>query len=118
MYVPDEKLFVFRLRRTARGIMPEGLSLRYTAITLIGLATESESTVVRILAGDSFLDVCDRLAGEVRQINNLGELALILWAAQAVGYRDCRLLWRRLLEFKPVEFSYPTVEVAWTLAAL
>ena len=40
MYSPSDRLFAFRVRPGAKGLAREGLSPRYTAITLIGLAEE------------------------------------------------------------------------------
>jgi hypothetical protein len=118
MYRSEDKSFVFCLRRTSAGIRPEGSSPRYTAITLIGLATESQETVAQILGSDSLRDVCGHLAAQAPQMTNLGDVALTLWAACAVGLPDRQPLLQRLLELQPGEKSYPTVEVSWALAAL
>ena len=58
MYSPAQKRFVFRLRRTRTGVVSEGLSRRYTAITLIGLAEEDAAA-----APDD-----DRLATRAREV--------------------------------------------------
>jgi hypothetical protein len=118
MYQPHERLFVFRVRRTQDGVRQEGVSWRYTAIALIGLAAEDESATLSALSGDRLLDVCGHLVGDVGRIQNLGDVALILWAAQAVGYPDRRWIWERLEQLDPGQRPYPTVELAWTLAAL
>ncbi len=118
MYRPEDKSFVFCLRRVPEGIRSEGASQRYTAITLIGLATEDEATISQILGPDSLLDVCGRLVEQAPRMTNLGDVALTLWAACSAGYQDQQAILQRLLALQPVEKSYPTVEVAWTLAAL
>ena len=40
MYDGSDRIFVFRVRREGTGTVREGKSLRYTAISLIGLARE------------------------------------------------------------------------------
>jgi hypothetical protein len=119
MYRPEERLFVFRLRRGPRGqVLPEGLSRRYTAIALIGLAGEGEAAARPVLNGHGPHDVCGRLMAEVVRSTNLGDVALTLWAAAAVGYPDRRWAWDRLVELAPAHRPHPVVELAWTLLAL
>lgn len=118
MYKPDERLFVFRVRRAKDGIVDEGLSWRYTAITLIGLAGEDSAVTRAVLGEDTLFDVCGHLVGDVPRIRNLGDIALILWAAWAAQYPERDWLWEKLLSLRPAEHCYPTVEIAWTLSAL
>lgn len=118
MYRPEEKRFVFRLRRTPDGVVSEGTSRRYTAITLIGLAEEDEASSSRVLAGQGRREVAASLLAELPQVDNLGDVALALWAAQAVGVADRRAGWDRLAALRPDEGQRFTVEVAWALAAL
>lgn len=117
MYLPAEQIFVFRLRRTARGIIAEGRSPRYTAITLIGLANETEPYQRSVLGDHGTHAVCDRLNRDVGQATNLGDVALSAWAARAVGYPDRTNFWKRLVELKPGERAYPVVELSWALDA-
>src|SRR5574341_277319 len=118
MYRPDERLFVFRLQRSANGIVPKGVSRRYTAIALIGLAGEGKAVTASVLGGDHPHDVCGRLMADVGRVENLGDVALILSAARAVGYPDRQWAWDRLEELLPAERPYPVMEIAWTLSAL
>lgn len=119
MYRPEEKRFMFRLRRTADGaVVPEGTSRRYTAITLIGLAEEDEAAATAVMAGHTPRQVAESLLAELPAVDNLGDVALALWAAQAVGVADRRAGWERLAALRPDEGRRFTVEVAWALAAL
>jgi hypothetical protein len=118
MYLPQEKLFVFRLRLTADGIIPEGISRRYTAIALMGLALEEQDTIAKVLGGDSIQEVCARSVRDVASSDNLGDVALLLWATQMVGYPDPSPVRKKLFEFRPAERAYPIVELAWALSAL
>src|SRR6478609_4351601 len=52
MFSPMHQKFVFRVRRTSEGIVQEGLSLRYTAIALLGLARRRQQAE-RALAGQA-----------------------------------------------------------------
>ncbi len=118
MYQPEERLFVFRVRRTRSGVAIEGLSRRYSAISLIGLAGESESAAEAILGRHGLHDVCGRLTADIARVDNLGDVALTLWAARAVTYPDRRGTWERLIELRPADRPYPMVDLAWALAAL
>jgi hypothetical protein len=118
MYRPEEKRFMFRLRRTPDGVVSEGTSRRYTAITLIGLAEEDEAAATRVMAGHTPRAVAESLLAELPQVDNLGDVALALWAAQAVGVADRSAGWDRLAALRPDEGQRFTVEVAWALAAL
>jgi hypothetical protein len=118
MYRADERLFVFRLRKAGNGLVAQGLSRRYTAIAIIGLAQEEEAVASFVLGGHGSHDVCGRLLADVVRTDNLGDVALTLWAACAAGYPDRRWAWERLLELRPAAETYPVVEVAWTLSAL
>jgi hypothetical protein len=115
MYAPGERLFVFRLRLTPRGIVAEGLSHRYTAIALIGLA--NDPAVPSVLANHTSVDVCARLIDELPGVGNMGDAALTLWASQTVGHAGARRALNRLRELEPLG-THPTVEVAWALASL
>jgi hypothetical protein len=118
MYRPNEELFAFRIRRAAHQLLLEGSSPRYTAIALMGLAGEDEAVQASVLAGSGVRAACARLVREVPGLKRLGDVALVLWAACTVGHPDQRSVTDRLLAFLPDEKAYPTVEVAWTLAAL
>jgi hypothetical protein len=118
MYRPETGLFCFSMRRTAKGIVPEGASRRYTAIVIIGLAGEEEHEVSSVLYGQSLGGLCERIATDVHTVTNLGDVALTLWAASAVGPTHRGKILSRLTELLPAERVYPTVEVAWALTAL
>ena len=116
MYLRDERAFVFRLRDTRRGVVPEGRSLRYAAIVLIGLAREGEARA-RALLGETALEGVARLEPALPGMENLGDVALTLWAAAAVG-GDPEPARRRLRVLHPEAGPQATVELAWSLSAL
>jgi hypothetical protein len=118
MYRPEERLFVFRLRQDGGTIVSEGLSRRYTAITLIGLAEEETPTITEVLGAHDLHAVYGRLLEGIAQATNLGDVALTLWAGSAIGHPGRRLAAERLRTLHPETKAHPTVELAWVLSAL
>jgi hypothetical protein len=118
MYLPDERLFVFRLRKNGEAIIREGISRRYTGIALIGLAGEGESVSTTVLGGHTLHDVCSRLLKDIQRVENLGDVALTLWALNSVDFPDRRPVLERLMAVRPSERACPTVEIAWALSSL
>jgi hypothetical protein len=118
MYRPEERLFAFRLRRKNGAMALEGVSARYTAIALLGLAGETEETATGILGGQSPHEVCEGLIERAQETDDLGEVALTLWAARVLQHPRAEAALDRLRSMRPAEARYPTVEVAWALSAL
>ena len=118
MYIPDRGLFAFRLRRRGTALYQEGLSRRYTAVALIGLAGEPDWTLREVLAGRGIHDVCAGLLSGLERVNDLGEVALTLWASRAMGHPECTKSLDRLRAMRPHELAYPTVELSWSLSSL
>jgi len=118
MYRPDERLFAFRLRTERGQDVLEGVSRRYTATVLIGLAGQPAETATEALCGHGREEVCDRLLDDVEQFADLGEVALTAWAARALGHPRAHRAIDRLKRMDPVGRGHPTVELAWTLSAL
>ena len=116
MYRSEEQAFAFRLRRDGAAVVKEGLSPRYTAISLIGLAAVGPERARSVL-GQAPEAPCRRLLSGAGDARNLGDVALTLWALHAQGF-DCEPARRRLRELDPVTGVHPTVEVAWSLTAL
>jgi hypothetical protein len=117
MYVPEEHAFVFRLRAVSGGIVSEGRSFRYAAIALIGLATETDEVARSILGGATAPATAARLVAALPEVDNLGDVALALWATRALGV-DTGPARQRLLAMRPQEGPQATVELAWALTAL
>jgi hypothetical protein len=117
MFDSSSGRFVFRLKRTRSGIVSEGFSDRYTAITLLGLAGERLDTVQVALGGMDPRSVWRALAARAKSAG-LGDAALTLWAGVALGERNREAVLAHLLELGPAEGGHATVELAWTLSAL
>jgi hypothetical protein len=118
MYLPSQGLFCHCIRRTPAGDVPEGVSRRYTAITLIGLAEESSDEVKAILAGKSPQDVCEGLVDSLMDSRDIGETALSLWAARRVDSSAAGRALDRLRTAGVEECDIRTVELSWCLTAL
>lgn len=118
MYSPDERLFVFRLRRAGETIVSEGLSPRYTAITLIGLSGEEPAAVAKVLGGSDVTSVYDRLLRDLDGMQSLGDVALTLWAGHALGIAAREQAVARLRVLHAAQEAQPTVELSWVVAAL
>ena len=118
MYRRGQGMFAFRLRRKNGQDVLEGTSVRYTAIALIGLARQPEDVATGILAGEGPMDVCSRLLKEAESFQDVGEVALTLWAARALGHPDAPKALQRLRGMDPVHESHPTVELSWCLTSL
>ena len=118
MFLPEQGWFSFRLRRTPSGAVIEGVSLRYTAIALIGLAGETDDVVRSILIDTDIPGVAQALIHETNNMTGVGDVALALWAGAAVGDVDTDAARRRLLSLDPARANCPTVELAWAATAL
>jgi hypothetical protein len=118
MYLPEQGLFAFRLRPAGEGTRLEGISGRYTAIVLIGLATEPEESAREVFDGQTSQSVCERLVARLRGVQDIGEVALTLWAARLIEHPSAADALARLRAMTPLIATCPTVELAWCLTAL
>lgn len=118
MYRPDDRLFVYTVRRCGDKSVPEGVSRRYTAMTLLGLSRVDESVAKQILGGEDVHAICGRLLEDVHTVDNLGDVAMTLWVACVLKHGAARRALDRMIELDPVRGSHPTVELAWCVTAL
>jgi hypothetical protein len=118
MYRPEERLFAFRLRRNGWGEVMEGVSRRYTATALIGLAGEDQHIAAEVLGNHSREDVCGRLIADFGKSQELGEVALTTWAARMLQHPHAIEAVETLRRMDPGRGAYPTVELSWALTAL
>ena len=118
MYRPEERLFAFRLRRSGEGEVLEGVSRRYTAAVLIGLAGKDQRIAAEVLGNHTQEDVYQRLLDDIEQSQELGEIALTTWAARMYQHpRACRAV-GTLKRMDPASGEYSTIELSWALTAL
>ncbi|MEP6915773.1 MAG: hypothetical protein ABJC89_09000 [Acidobacteriota bacterium] len=114
MYVQDEGLFVFTQRRSGARVAPDGRSVRYSAIALIGL--DAAGLELPLLRDAERQRIAETLTA--RSVGaSLGDTALVAWATSArVGFHSG--VWERLAALNPAGPGHPSVEIAWALAAL
>jgi hypothetical protein len=118
MYRPGDAAFAFRLRRENGRDVLEGISSRYTAIVLLGLATEPDAVAREVLHGSSREDACGRLIDRATRESNVGAVALALWAARRLAHPRAGEVLDRLRVMEPDRGTHPTVEVSWCLSGL
>ena len=118
MYRPEEQLFAFRLRKDGQSEVLEGVSRRYTATVLIGLAGEDQHITAEVLGDHSREDLYRRLLDDIEESQELGEIALTTWAARMFQHpRACRAV-DTLKRMNPASGEYSTIELSWALTAL
>jgi hypothetical protein len=82
MYDSEKRLFCHRLVKTPTGMVREGISQRYTIMTLLGFL-RAESAGLR-----SFVDIeagVDRLLKDTAWVDNIGDLGLMFWLSAATS---------------------------------
>ena len=119
MLVTQDELFCYREVWTDSGPKRIGSSVRYTAITLIGLAAAQRSGL-QMPPGLETERLAARLSRELAA--GLGDLGLILWALttnlpdQAVTF--CKTLLARLNNSDHALYRLDTMQLAWLLTGL
>jgi hypothetical protein len=76
MYDPEKKLFCYRLRQTPSGLVREGISYRYTIMTLLGLLRAESAGFHPAINIPATVDL---LLSDTAWLDNIGDLGLLLW---------------------------------------
>jgi len=116
----ERRLFCYRLRKTPSGLVREGISHRYTVMTLLGLLR------ARPMGLDSRIDVdsmLDQLLKETSWVDNVGDLGLLLWLCASSGQERLHRFERvfpisEALQRYPDSRRGPTMELSWFLTGL
>jgi hypothetical protein len=120
MLDPDRQLFCHRLQRTASGIVRDGVSPRYTVMTLLGLRE------LELAGKPSSFDTQTIYQSVVRDTNwiqGIGDLGLLIWLTAAFdpdrlgrlfSKFDCDAALDRYSDAREAR----TMELAWFLAGL
>ncbi len=120
MFDADRQLFCNRLVRRKRGLVREGLSPRYTIMTLLGLRELEQA------GGHSPFDtdaIYNSLVRDTSWIRCAGDLGLLVWLTAAFAPDQLGRRFRRT-DLETVLARYPdaregrTMELAWFLAGL
>jgi hypothetical protein len=120
MLDPASRLFCHRMVRTPNGLVREGLSLRYSAIALLGLRRlESRGKKLPI----EIQPILDALLESTGWMDNIGDLGLMLWLLAELApdrlnnfYEAMNL--EQALERHPGVQEGRTMELAWFLTGL
>jgi hypothetical protein len=119
MYLPDEHLFAFTLKRRSHGsLLREGRSTRYSAIAALGAMRLSDEAQRRIFVGRTAAEHCGQLIDRLTGATDPGDLALITWAAAEMGLPNLGVALNRLIAATREHADTTTVEAAWILTAL
>ena len=120
MFDKSKQIFCYTLRRQEKALVPEGISHRYTIITLLGLLRVEEAGGTSPIAVRPALDA---LLADLSWLDNIGDLGLLLWlSALAVPERTAELA--RRLDVKTALRRFPdaqkgqTMHLAWFLTGL
>ena len=93
-------------------------SLRYGAITALGLLRLPEPDQRTVLAGMTAEDLVGQLAKGIDEISGLGDAALVCWAAAECGHGDTEHALRRLAALDQADRPVDVVSAAWVVSAL
>jgi hypothetical protein len=121
MYVDGE--FVFTLNGTRRSdgswqAVPSGTSLRYAAITALGLLRLPEPVQRSLLADDTCHDLITRIAKRLDGITSIGDAALVCWIAAEAEHEMLVPALQWLAELQERSAPGYVVETAWVVSAL
>lgn len=114
--------FAFRLDgRCTDGewqLVPAGKSVRYAAIAALGLMRLPDDAQRTVLNGQNCADLVGVLTARLAEITNLGDVAMICWAAAEAGHADLPRALARLAELDRQVVARPVVDASWTVTAL
>jgi hypothetical protein len=120
MFDESKQIFCFALRRKDKALVREGISHRYTIMTLLGLLRLEKTGGASPIAIRPALDA---LLSDLTWLDNIGDLGLLLWlSALAVPERTAEL--SRHLDIKTALRRFAdaqkgqTMHLAWFLTGL
>ncbi|MBG0563934.1 hypothetical protein [Actinoplanes aureus] len=116
----DEYAFTRIFTTSADGVTARlsGTSLRYAAIVALGVAWLPPDQQPALLGGHSLDEFVSLLVDRQAASGNLGDIALIAWAAAQIGHGRLEDAVRRLREFDRRTAPEYVVECAWVVSAL
>jgi hypothetical protein len=120
MFDIEKNLFCFRVKKIDHGLVKEGISHRYTIISLLGLQQiESQGVSSPV----SIPDALATLVESMRDIDNIGDVGLLLWLCSMASPQRLIQICSDL-DIKNALVHYPdalerrTMELAWFLTGL
>ena len=119
MFDPEQRSFIHSLHRVEGApARLAGRSVRYGAMVALGARWLEESEQREMFGGETAGGFAQRLLDKSQEIRDLGDLAVVAWAASATGCRGTAPVLERLSETVLRAESIATVELAWILSAL
>lgn len=120
MYDPEVGLFCHRLIKTSNGVVREGISRRYTIMTLLGLLRAQAAGLRPCVDIEAILD---RLLNDTEWVDNLGDLGLLLWLCAVTSEKHLTRFYSMFpltgaLEAFPDARRGHTMELSWFLTGL
>jgi hypothetical protein len=97
---------------------PEGCSLRYTAVTVLGARHLDTAGQRAVLAGRTAAGGCDVLVERLSSTNSIGDAALAVWTTAACGHEGLPRALARLDALDAGPGARRVVDLAWTISAL
>lgn len=120
MFDPARQLFCFKLKQTGSGLVQEGISHRYSVITLMGLHRLEQSGKPSPIDIHKVFNV---LMADTAWIDNLGDFGLLLWLCALIAPDRLDEIERKfptkesLARFGDTRYGR-TMELSWFLAGL
>jgi hypothetical protein len=120
MVDPEHNLFCYAMKRKGSGLVRNGLSHRYTVITLMGLKRLEESGATSCVGTTPLFE---KLFADLSWVDNIGDLGLLMWlcattAPQRLGDIEQQLPIGSALKQYPDAPQGRTMELAWFLTGL
>ena len=120
MFDKESGLFCYTLKHTDCGLAKQGLSRRYTIITLLGLHRLEQGGRPSPIA---IVPVLDKLLANLDWVDNIGDLGLLLWLTGSMAPERLASIESRL-DLGDALIRYPdakegrTMELSWFLSGL
>ena len=120
MFNPAAQMFCYRLNCTDNGLVPEGLSPRYTIMTLLGLHRAENAGLESPIKAQPVLD---RLLTDTGWVDNCGDLGLLIWLCAETAPDRLREVFSRFDVLGALDHFADarvrrTMELAWFLTGL
>jgi hypothetical protein len=120
MFYAEQQQFCYRLQETPKGLVKEGVSPRYTIMTLLGLG---KAQAAGFDSPFGHAQIFHSLTRSLDWIDNAGDLGLMLWLSalefpEHLGELVERADLRQILVRYPDADERRSMELAWLLAGL
>jgi hypothetical protein len=120
MYDERRRLFCYRLKKTGSGVALEGISYRYTMMSLLGLIRARSAGLPCPIDVEASVE---QLLRDTSWVDNIGDLGLLLWLCSDSSEKHLTQVHRKFDLVGALD-SYPdarrrlTMELSWFLTGL